>query len=229
MSETSFNAIRDNYEEVVEQSISFSGLPHDFFMQAKADLLANIVRQHFADSSHLSLLDIGCGVGRLHPHLQPVFGAITGCDVSDKSIERARLDNPLAQYDVNGENGLPYADHQFDVALTVCVMHHVPPAQWPDFMIEMRRVVRPGGLAVVIEHNPFHPLTRLAVARCPFDADAVLLSPGKTKSIMNKAGFAGASVQNFLFLPTAAPIVRRFESVLSRFPLGAQYAAIGTV
>ena len=39
----------------------------------------------------------------------------------------------------------------------------------------MRRVVRPGGLLCIIEHNPFNPLTRLAVVRCEFDRDAVLL------------------------------------------------------
>jgi hypothetical protein len=28
------------------------------------------------------------------------------------------------------------------------------------------RVVRPGGVAAIVEHNPLNPLTRLVVARC---------------------------------------------------------------
>ncbi|QDZ10660.1 methyltransferase domain-containing protein [Devosia ginsengisoli] len=229
MSDAQFDEIQAGYESIVEESISFSGLRHDFFMAAKADLLSRITRRHFADSDALSLLDIGCGVGRLHPHLQGMFGTITGCDVSDKSVERARRENSFARYDTSADDVLPYADGQFDIVLTVCVMHHVPPAQWQAFLREMRRTVRPGGIAVVIEHNPFNPLTRLAVARCAFDADAVLLSQRRTRRTMLEAGFSDASIENFLFLPTAAPWARRLESFLTNLPLGAQYAAIGVV
>lgn len=229
MSDTPFDQIESRYEAMVEQSIRFSGLRHDFFMAAKADLLGTITRRHFSAPDGLNLLDIGCGVGRLHPHLRPIFGAITGCDISDKSVARARRDNPLVRYDTSKPDRLPYADGQFDVALTVCVMHHVPPADWVPFLVEMRRVVRPGGIAVVIEHNPFNPFTRLAVARCAFDADAVLLSQRRMQSTMREAGFGSASIENFLLLPIAAPLARRLEGWVASLPLGAQYAAIGAV
>ena len=229
MSDAQFDEIQSDYEGIVEQSISFSGLRHDFFMAAKADLLSGITRRHFPALAALDLLDIGCGVGRLHPHLQNMFGTITGCDVSDKSVERARRENPFARYDTSAPDRLPYGDGQFDVALTVCVRHHVPPGQWHAFLREMHRVVRPGGIAVVIEHNPFNPLTRLAVARCAFDADAVLLTQRGTRLAMLEAGFSAASVRNFLFLPSAAPLARGLERFLTKLPLGAQYAAIGAV
>jgi SAM-dependent methyltransferase len=228
MTDTEFDRIESEYEQLVERSIEFSGLKHDFFMAAKADLLDQIVAARFAGRSDLNLLDVGCGVGRLHPHLKGRF-AISGCDVSERSIARARRDNDFASYEISSGDALPYADGQFDIALTVCVMHHVPPAQWGSFLAQMRRVVRPGGIAVVIEHNPFNPLARLAVARCPFDADAVLLSPGRSRQLLHEAGFAAPQIRNFLFLPSATPWARRFERHLSPLPLGAQYAAIGTV
>ncbi|MHA6297815.1 class I SAM-dependent methyltransferase [Devosia sp. CAU 1758] len=228
MSDTEFDRIESQYEELVERSIEFSGLGHDFFMAAKADLLGRIAASHFPDRQNLNLLDVGCGVGRLHPHLKGQFASISGCDVSEKSVARARRDNPFADYAVSAESGLPYADAGFDIVLTACVMHHVPPAQWVSFLAEMRRVLRPGGVAVIIEHNPFNPLTRLAVARCPFDVDAVLLSSGKSRRLLLEAGFARPQTQNFLFLPTAAPAARRFEQAFKWLPLGAQYAAIGT-
>ena len=40
----------------------------------------------------------------------------------------------------------------------------------------MYRILRKGGLLVIIEHNPFNPLTQISVYRCPFDKDAVLLT-----------------------------------------------------
>lgn len=228
MSDTEFDRIESQYEELVERSIDFSGLKHDFFMEAKAELLDRIAHSHFPDDQTLRLLDIGCGVGRLHPHLAGRFD-ISGCDVSEKSVARARRDNEFADYTVSSETALPYGEGQFDIALTVCVMHHVPPAQWVSFLREMRRVVRPGGLAIVIEHNPLNPLTRLAVARCPFDADAVLLSQGRTKALMLEAGIGATETRNFLFLPSAAPAARRLEHWLRWLPLGAQYASVGTV
>ena len=57
-----------------------------------------------------------------------------------------------------------------------CIMSR---RQLAGFVADMVRVTRPGGLVCVIEHNPLNPLTRLAVNRCPFDADAVLLRSGQ--------------------------------------------------
>ena len=38
-----FDSYRSNYREVVQSSIDFSGLPHSFFMRAKADLLRELI------------------------------------------------------------------------------------------------------------------------------------------------------------------------------------------
>jgi hypothetical protein len=89
----------------------------------------------------------------------------------------------------------------------------------------MRRVVRSGGLVCLIEHNPLNPLTRLAVARCEFDRDAVLLHAGRTRALMADAGLHDIRSDYFLLLPSAAPVARRLERGLSRLPLGAQYIA----
>ncbi|WP_457488677.1 class I SAM-dependent methyltransferase, partial [Tardiphaga sp. P5_C10] len=122
----------------------------------------------------------------------------------------------------------PFADASFDLVTTICVMHHVLPVEWAGFMREMRRVVRPGGLVCVIEHNPFNPLTRLAVARCEFDRDAVLLGAGKTQKIMAGAGLRDIASRHFLLLPWEAKAARRVENALSGLPLGAQYATFAT-
>src|SRR5690606_35371085 len=56
MSDAQFDEIEAGYEGIVEQSISFSGLRHDFFMAVKADLLFKITRRHFANPDALDLL-----------------------------------------------------------------------------------------------------------------------------------------------------------------------------
>jgi SAM-dependent methyltransferase len=122
---------------------------------------------------------------------------------------------------------LPYDGATFDLSIAICVLHHVLPPQRVGFLREMRRVVRPGGLVCLIEHNPLNPLTRLAVTRCEFDRDAVLLHAGRTRALMADAGLHDTRSHYFLLLPSAAPLARRVEHGLRRIPLGAQYIASG--
>jgi len=221
-----FEDYSENYGAVVQSSIDFSGLPHDFFMAAKAELLRELVAAHFK-SEKPSLLDVGCGVGALHPFLRGMFGSISGADISSASIAQARTRNPGIDYRTYADGRLPYEPASFDVATAVCVMHHVPPQEWPAFVAEMRRVVRPGGLVCVIEHNPFNPLTRLAVSRCEFDRDAVLLRADTMRQLLQNAGFNEVDSRYFLLLPTAHTLARRCERAFGRLPFGAQYAAWG--
>ncbi len=122
---------------------------------------------------------------------------------------------------------MTFADGSFDAALAVTALHHVPPDDWDVFVAEMRRVVRPGGLVAIIEHNPWNPLTRLAVARCPLDQNAVLLSAGRASTLLKNAGCHRLADQHFLLLPSASRLARRLETYSSGLPLGAQYLAIG--
>lgn len=225
--EASFDGYRDSYEAEVQRSIAFSGLSHDFFLQAKVDFLAGLFAQRFGAEAP-ALLDVGCGVGRLHPALRPLTRRLIGCDVSGESLGRARAENPFAEYRAGDGTTLPAQAGSVDVALATCVVHHVPPAAWTGFVAEMRRVVRPGGLVVLIEHNPWNPGTRLAVERCPFDHDAVLLSARRARALLAGSGCGAVESAHILLMPTAARFARALERRLARLPAGAQYVAWGT-
>jgi SAM-dependent methyltransferase len=222
-----FDSYRGNYREVVQSSIDFSGLPHSFFMRAKAGLLGELIARRLGPEKPATL-DVGCGVGSFHPLLRGMVSRLSGIDVSSASIAQARADNRDVDYRAFDGRSFPFDDAGFDLVIAICVLHHVAPTGWAHFMNEMRRVVRPGGLICVIEHNPLNPLTRLAVARCEFDRDAVLLGAGKARKLMAAAGLREIGARYFLLLPWEAKPVRRVEGVLSKVPLGAQYAAFGT-
>ncbi len=221
-----FDQYDRDYEQVVERSIAFSGLKHDFFLEAKAIALGRLFSAHFGERKP-ALLDLGCGVGRLHPLLDPITGAIAGTDVSEASIERAREDNPSVAYRPMEGAVIPWPDDSFDVSLAVCVFHHIPEAERAFAAAEMARVTRSGGLVILIEHNPLNPLTRLSVLRCPFDHDAVLLGVGEAKRLLAGQELAAIDSRHILLLPTrrfGAPVI---EKACERIPLGAQYLAWG--
>ncbi len=217
-----------DYRNEVDGAIGFTGLDVDYFLGGKADNAVGLLRRHLpAGAEKADCLDIGCGIGAMHPALVRRVGKLSGTDVSSEAIGTASESNPNVEYRAYDGARLPYDDGAFDMAMTVCVMHHVPSAQWPAFVSEAWRVTRPGGLFAVYEHNPVNPLTRLAVMRCPFDHDAELLMPGRVAGLLKDRGFEIVDREFLFFVPLKAAFAKRIDQALSWLPLGAQYVVCG--
>jgi SAM-dependent methyltransferase len=216
-----------DYVAEVNRSIAFSGAEQDFFIAGKARRLIDLLNRRGLNPADTRLLDIGCGVGLLHPRLAPDLASIVGVDVSAEALARARAANPDVRYESYDGDRLPFENDAFDAAVAMCVMHHVPPARWITFIAEAFRVVRPGGLLTVFEHNPWNPLTRLAVARCAFDFDAVLLSASRLTGLLTRGGFEEVGREFMFFTPFSAAPFQWAEQSLRWCPAGAQYVAFG--
>jgi 2-polyprenyl-3-methyl-5-hydroxy-6-metoxy-1,4-benzoquinol methylase len=224
-----FDAYGKGYQDVVQSSIDFSGLSYEFVTVAKADIMREVIAARFGAQAKPSALDVGCGVGVLHGHIRNQFARLAAVDVSASCIEQAARANSGVEYRTYAGTELPFACGEFDFAYAICVLHHVPPADWLGFMREMARVIRPGGAVCIIEHNPLNPLTQLSVRRCEFDRDAVLLPAWRTARLMRQAGLRKIDSRYFLLLPSAAAPARAIERGLARLPLGAQYITCGRV
>jgi SAM-dependent methyltransferase len=223
-----FDSYKDSYSEAVDAAVSFTGLTTDFFTRVKAGYIGDIVQRHFGPQAELAALDIGCGVGNYHPLLKLKFRALVGVDVSSACVGAARKRNAGVDYQIYDGITLPYADGSFDLAFSICVMHHVPPAYWGNFVREMRRVLRPGGVAVVFEHNPRNPFTMRVVNACPFDEDAVLLRNEETERLFREAGFGRVRSSFILSMPAANRFLRRIDCLFSGLRFGGQYYVIAT-
>ena len=227
-----FDQHKETYRSDIDKAIAFSGQSHDFFTRVKAEyiveLLQDFANKHGAsspDTPTLDVLDIGCGHGHIHPYLvqSNVRMNLSAVDVAASVVEEARLTNPTVNYQSYEGERLPYDDASFDAAFTIAVMHHVPPAQWPAFLQEMRRVVRPGGLIAIFEHNPINPLTQWIVRTCPIDENAVLLWSGQLSRLVAQGGFVDVTSRYILFTPLDGPRYRAFDKAIGWLPLGAQY------
>jgi SAM-dependent methyltransferase len=99
----------------------------------------------------LSMLEIGCGVGRITRFIARIFGQVTAVDVSSEMIARATanlagLDNVTL---VNGDGATLAAvpDASQDFAFSFIVFQHIPSAAViASYCREVHRVLRPGAL-----------------------------------------------------------------------------------
>lgn len=102
----------------------------------------------------MRLLDVGCGPGTITTGLARAVapGEVVGIDVSTDVIETARahaaeVGVTNARFEMASVYDLPYEAGSFDIAHAHQVMQHL--AAPVDALVEMRRVLRPGGLVAV--------------------------------------------------------------------------------
>jgi 2-polyprenyl-3-methyl-5-hydroxy-6-metoxy-1,4-benzoquinol methylase len=143
--------VREWYEEVWADLPARLDVP-DF--AARRDFLLRRVRP--GDR----VLDLGCGDGPFVPALVERGAKVTGADVAEHALERARINSPGARYvRVEGHGPFPFAESSFDVVWASEVLEHV--ADTERWVNEVRRVLRPGGRLLVTTPS-VGPLRRLA-------------------------------------------------------------------
>jgi phosphatidylethanolamine/phosphatidyl-N-methylethanolamine N-methyltransferase len=115
------------------------------------------------------ILEVGVGTGLSLPHFRP-DSRVVGIDVSAEMLAKARkraasrgLRQVEALTEMDAEN-LTFAENSFDAVLALYVASVVPdPAR---FAAEMRRVCKPGGTIVIVNHfTSINPLMRFIEKR----------------------------------------------------------------
>jgi SAM-dependent methyltransferase len=227
MSQREFDKFSQSYEELLKDPVrdAFTVGNSEFFHVRKYDLIRAYLRRRGLDGKKLSYLDVGCGKGELASMLSSEFGRVAGCDPSTGML---RTIDGFETREQQAPDRIPFGDREFDLVTAVCVYHHVPPGLRGSLTREVSRVLKPGGVFCIIEHNPYNPATRLIVNRTPVDADAILLRARETRAALRDAGFAIDEQRYFLYLPE--PLYKHLgwgEDFLSWLPLGGQYAVFG--
>jgi SAM-dependent methyltransferase len=103
------------------------------------------------DPRTMTVLEIGCGTGRMTRALAEVFGEVYGVDVSGEMIRRAKeslRDYPNAHVFRNDGAGLTVlGDIRFDFAFSFIVFQHIPSRDIIyNYVREVGRLLRPGAL-----------------------------------------------------------------------------------
>jgi SAM-dependent methyltransferase len=217
-----FDGFAADYDDLLKDPLRDWFSPDGgFFVSRKVDVLLGLARTLGENTAQLTWLDVGCGKGGLLRAGRPHFRAAMGCDVSTAMIAScADLDVVLQQSTV----AIPLPDESVDWVTAVCVYHHIDAGERRQLTADIHRVLRPGGICAVIEHNPLNPAVQVIIRRTPVDEHAALLTAGKTRRILRTAGFQIAATRYFLYLPQRIyPRAAAIEAALARLPLGGQY------
>jgi SAM-dependent methyltransferase len=101
-----------------------------------------------------SILDFGCGCGRVIRNWARLDARVAGSDLSGAAIDWCREHLAFARFETNGLSPpLAFADAAFELAYALSVFTHLPEAIQHDWLDELRRIVRPGGLVLLSTHG----------------------------------------------------------------------------
>jgi SAM-dependent methyltransferase len=101
-----------------------------------------------------SVLDFGCGCGRVTRYWADFPGSVCGTDLDQPAVEWCRANLRFERFEVNGlEPPLAFGDESFDLVYALSVFTHLTEGLQLSWRDEVRRVLRPGGLLLVTTHG----------------------------------------------------------------------------
>jgi ubiquinone/menaquinone biosynthesis C-methylase UbiE len=112
--------------------------------RAEAQALRRFVR------SDDTVLDIGCGTGRVMEHLASWCRQVDGVDISERMVEGGRqrlahLPNVRFHHG-NGYDLAGFSDGSFDVVYSIVALQHMPRTVAYNYLLESNRVLRQDGV-----------------------------------------------------------------------------------
>ncbi|HTF88613.1 MAG TPA: metalloregulator ArsR/SmtB family transcription factor [Planctomycetota bacterium] len=143
----------------------------------------------------LVFADLGCGTGYLAQALLGLCSRVICVDRSESMLERARARLSVAQRGTEVEfrsgelDQLPLADGEVDGLVCGMVLHHLAALERP--LSEMRRVLKPGGTAVVLDLAPH----REEWLHETLGHRHLGLEPSDVVAAFQRAGFVSAEIE----------------------------------
>jgi ubiquinone/menaquinone biosynthesis C-methylase UbiE len=162
-----------------------------------------------------SVLDLGCGFGRLFESYEPFGAQFTLLDYADNMLAQAkeRLGHHTSITFVQGDAlAIPLPDASADLIVSIRTLHHLP--NYSQFISELYRVVTPGGTVVFEIPNFRHILNivRFIVGKqknpfaktvTPISAGFVNFHPSLIYDAVAKQGFHLIEKRNVSFFRSA--------------------------
>ena len=98
------------------------------------------------------ICDLGCGPGQIARYLHRQGVDTLGVDLSPRMVAEAQRLNPEIHFHQGDMLALPDADNSWGgIAAFYCIIH-IPRERVVDALLEMKRVLKPGGVLLITFH-----------------------------------------------------------------------------
>ena len=156
-----------------------------------------------------SVLDLGCGAGRVLPQVarRAAHASCVGCDVDGDAIDWLRQHRPELEWRATGPTPpLAFAEETFDLVYSISVFSHLDELQQDQWLSEVSRILRRGGVALLTTHGPYafeqfrtkrvrtSWVPRAAFEREPLRPDEFVFEPYQ-RSFWNRAELPGVHTE----------------------------------
>jgi ubiquinone/menaquinone biosynthesis C-methylase UbiE len=98
------------------------------------------------------VLDIGCGPAQVSTRAVAAGASAVGVDLTPAMLTTARRRAPRLPLTCGNVLALPYRDGAAAAAIAWYSLHHLPRSVLPRAVVELRRVLRTGGIVVIATH-----------------------------------------------------------------------------
>ena len=166
------NELHDYVAELEGHGSQVTGVVGYFYAQYRNEVLTRL-----AGVPNHAILEVGCGEGMM----------FDGTDIApiqmDVSMRRVRYAKAKGQAVLCGDGyHLPFADASFSIVLLIAMLEHT--SQPWRVLAEARRVLKPGGRAIMLVPNDFTMSAgRLVLGKFPlrYPDHLILTTPGRMR------------------------------------------------
>jgi SAM-dependent methyltransferase len=176
--QTSYDQVATEYAEKFKNEMDDKPFDRDCL-----DRLAHEVRELGP------ICDMGCGPGQIARYLHCQGVDTLGVDLSPRMISEAQRLNPKVHFHQGNMLSLPDADNSWGgIAAFYCIIH-IPREQIVAALIEMKRVLRPGGVLLVTFHIGQEVKHLEEWWEKPVNLDFAFYEPAEMQNWLNEAGY----------------------------------------
>jgi SAM-dependent methyltransferase len=173
-------------------------------------------------ADYRSILDFGCGCGRLARMFKGHPGKVAGCDIDGRHVDWINVHLPhMTAVQTQPNAALPFADGSFDAVISISVFTHLDESSQRLYLAELARVSEPGAYLFLTTHGE-RAMARaldedgifrmLAIPRADLDLAAIGMREGRHNFILQPTGHLTSSDYQYGITFIPASYVKRVWS-----------------
>lgn len=115
----------------------------------------NLLQAHGSSFNDKTVLEFGCGTGRMLEPCSRLAKKVYGFDISQPHLDIAKQHVPTAElYCVDNSDALPALPTNVDIIYSLIVLQHIRPPLMKKYIGLLLQLLNPNGIALL--HVPYH-------------------------------------------------------------------------